>query len=304
MTSPDPGPVTGPSNSWRDLTRVDTRRSFAIMAAGAVVGLLLAGYALFTARGTSTLVVPAEDVALVNQQPVSRVDFLLQLQTLYGVDLEHSTHEQRQKILDDMIREELFVQRGKELDLSSSDPEVRNALVNAVEVEISENAITTQPSEEALRTYYDRHQQKYSSEGIMTVRDLVFPADEAQELPERLKQLSGPATPALLAQLHARNTGKTSDEEFYFAAKIHLGEQLFEAARPLPDGGMSAPITLPDGVHVLYMEKNTRPVPFDFAKAHARVLDDYRNEAISHLRAGDEIFLRKRANVLIADDMH
>jgi hypothetical protein len=32
-------------------------------------------------------------------------------------------------------------------------------------------------------------------------------------------------------------------------------------------------------------------------------LTDYRNEAIGHLRLGDETFLRKRANVLIADDV-
>src|SRR5215475_6270038 len=96
------------------------RRSFWFMGAGALAGLVMAGYALFTARGTSTLVVPAEDVALVNQQPISRVDFLQQLQTLYGVDLAHSTAEQRRRVLDDMIREELFVQRGKELDVAST----------------------------------------------------------------------------------------------------------------------------------------------------------------------------------------
>jgi hypothetical protein len=66
---------------------VSNRRSFVFMGCGALLGLLMAGYALFTARGTSTLIVPAEDVALVNQQPISRSDLLLQqLQTLFGVD--------------------------------------------------------------------------------------------------------------------------------------------------------------------------------------------------------------------------
>ena len=118
--------------SWRDLAKVNSKRSFFLATCGAVIGLLLAGYALFTARGTSTFMVPAEDVALVNQQPISRSDFLFQLQSLYNVELSHSTREQRQRVLDDMIREELFVQRGKELDVASTDPDVRNALVNAV----------------------------------------------------------------------------------------------------------------------------------------------------------------------------
>jgi len=263
------------TGTWRDPTQVSSRRSFVLMTMGALAGLGLAGYALFTAHGASTLWVPAEDVALVNQQPISRGDFLMLLQTLYGVDLSHATREQRQKVLNDMIREELFVQRGKELDLASSDPEVRSALVNAVELEISENAITAQPSEAALREFYTQHPERYVSEGIMDVRDVV----------------------------QGHESGKTKGDEFYFAAKLHLGDQLFAIARELPDGGVSSPISLSDGIHVLYMVKNKRPVPFDFAKARPQVLSDYRNQAIEQLKAGDESFLRKRANVRIADDL-
>ena len=76
--------------------------------------------------------------------------------------------------------------------------------------------------------------------------------------------------------------------------------------RPLetcPDGGVSAPIVHGDAIHVLYMIRNKEPVAFDFAAARDQVLTDYRNDAIGHLRTGDEAFLRKRANVLIADDV-
>jgi len=285
--------------------RASSRRSFVLMGGAALLGLLLAGYSLFSARGTSTLIVPAEDVALVNQQPISRSDYLLQLQTLYGVDLQHATVAERRKVLDDMIREELFVQRGKELDVASTDPEVRAALVNAVELEIAADAITTQPSEGQLRLYYVAHRARYASEGTMTVRDYVFPASEsvaAAEAAELLKY--NPPTPALLARWHAADSGSVSGEEFYFAAKIHLGEPLFEAARDLPDGGVSAPIAAAGGrIHILYMIKNTRPQPFDFAAARDQVLTDYRNDAISRLRTGDEAFLRKRANIVIADDL-
>jgi parvulin-like peptidyl-prolyl isomerase len=293
---------------WRDPARVSSVRSFVLMSIGALIGLFLAGYALFTARGASTLSVPAEDVALVNQQAISRSDFLILLQTLYGVDLSHATREQRQKVLNDMIREELFVQRGKELDLASSDPEVRSALVNAVELEISESAITAQPNEATLRDYYATHQDRYVSEGIMNVRDWVFPAGDLGDMAANREALKSAAIVSetraeTLARLHARESGKTQGDEFYFAAKIHLGDQLFASARDLSDGTVSAPIQLRDGVHVLYMITNKRPVPFDFAKARPQVLNDYRNHAIDQLKAGDESFLRKRANVRIADDL-
>jgi hypothetical protein len=280
------------------------RRSFVLMGAGALAGLLMAGYSLFTARGTSTLVVPPEDVALVNQQPIARSDFLQQLQTLYGVDLAHATPEQRRKVLDDMIREELFVQRGKELDVAGTDPDVRAAMVNAVELEIAADAVTAQPTEAQLRSYFASHRSRYASEGIMTLRDYVFPPGDAKAAAEAVEMFRRAApTPALLDRLHAADSRKVADEEFYFAAKIHLGDVLFAAARDLPDGGVSPPVTQPDGIHVLYMIRNKPPTPFDFAVARDQVLTDYRNDAIGHLRTGDEAFLRKRANVLIADDV-
>ena len=282
----------------------NTRRSFVLMGCGALLGLLLAGYSLFTARGTSTLIVPAEDVALVNQQPISRSDYLSQLQTLFGVDLQHATAAQRRKVLDDMIREELFVQRGKELDVASTDPDVRAAMVNAVELEIAADAITAEPTEPELRAYYAAHRARYASEGTMTVRDYVFAPGEAGAAAGAAAAFrSGVPTPELLAKWHGSDSGRVTDEEFYFAAKIHLGETLFDAARALPDGGVSQPIAAADAIHVLYMFRNKRPVPFDFAAARDRVLNDYRNEAIGHLRSGDEAFLRKRANILIADDL-
>ncbi len=289
---------------WRDPSQISNVRSFALMAAGVLIGLVLAGYSLFTARSASTLIVPAEDVALVNQQPVSRADYLALLQTLYGVDLSHATREQRRKVLDDMIREELFVQRGKELDVAATDPDVRSALVNAVELEIAENAITSQPSEAALHQFFEDHEERYVSEGVMRVRDLVFPAAALRELPaepeERKRMISDAAA---LARLDGRDSGKTKGEEFYFAAKIHLGDELFAAARELTDGSVSKPIQMADGIHVLDMEHNRHPVPFGFAAARAQVLSDYRNQAVDKLKLSGESFLRKRANVLIADDL-
>jgi parvulin-like peptidyl-prolyl isomerase len=286
-------------------SQVNDRRSFVFMGCGALLGLLMAGYSLFTARGTSTLAVPAEDIALVNQQPISRSDYLQQLQTLFAVDLAHATRAQRQKVLNDMIREELFVQRGRELDVASTDPDVRSALVNAVELEIAADAVTAQPTEKQLQVYYAAHHERYASEGTLSMRDFVFPKGEsaASAAAASVALKTAVPTPALLARLQASDSGKVSGEEFYFAAKIHLVEPLFENARRLADGEASAPIASADGIHVLYMLKNEQPVPFDFAAARDQVLTDYRNDAIGHLRTGDEAFLRKRANVLIADDV-
>ncbi len=41
----------------------------------------------------------------------------------------------------------------------------------------------------------------------------------------------------------------------------------------------------------------------DFDQARQQVLADYRDNAISRLRSADEAFFRKRANILIAQDL-
>ena len=288
-------------SGWGDAKHVSLKRSVTVFAIGAVIGLVMAGFALFTAKGTSTLVVPPEDVALVNQQPVSRSDYYLQLKALYSVDFQHATPEQRKTVLDQMIREELFVQRGKELDVASVDPDVRTAMVAAVEQGIAADVIASRPSDEKLTAYYKAHQDQYSSEGVMTVRDLVFPPASAEAAAKALQ--AGGKVDAVAAQYGGKDSGKVDGEEFYFAAKIHLGDAMFAAARALAPGKASAPVPAADGAHVLYMVANAPPVPISFDQSRAKVLGDYEKEAIARLQNGDQNFFRKRANVLIAEDL-
>jgi parvulin-like peptidyl-prolyl isomerase len=289
-------------SGWRDFAHMNLNRSLILSGVAAAVGLLMAGYALFTARGTSTLVVPAEDVALVNQQPISRSDYYLQLKTLYyGTPYDQTTPVQRKTVLDQMIREELFVQRGKELDVASTESEVRAAMVNAVEQGIGADVIASVPSNDKLRAYYEQHKSAYSTEGIMTVRDLVFAPPNAAGAAAALK--SGVNVDTVVAQFQGKDSGRVNGEEFYFAAQIHLGDPMFQAAKSLANGAASAPIESGDGVHILYMVNNRQPVPESFEMARDSVLNDYQRAATARLLSGDEKFFRKRANVLIAPDM-
>jgi hypothetical protein len=293
MTAIHPG-------GWRDIAGLNYKRGLVLMGFGAVIGLILAAIGLFTAKGTSTLLVPPEDVALVNQQPVVRSDYLTQLQTLYDVDYAHATPAQRRKVLNDMIREELFVQRGAELDVASADPATRTAVVSAVEQQAVTDAMTELPSDEKLLAYYNANKPRYSSDGYMTVRDLVFPAAAA---PEALAAARAGSPDQAIAKFGARDSGKASPQEFYFAADVHLGRRLATAAEGLADGAVSPPIAMPDGVHLLYMIKNVRPVPLEFAKAKAQILADYRHDASQRMLAHEDVFLRERANVQVAKDL-
>src|ERR1700686_1168709 len=133
-----------------------------LLAGGALIGLAIAGYGLFTAKGTRSRGVPPEAVALVNQRQILRSDFMTQTQSQFVLPFAQTTREQRHMVLEDMINEELAVQRGLEIDLPSYDPDVRNALVAGVELEVTADVLARQPTPEEMHAYYDEHRDRYS----------------------------------------------------------------------------------------------------------------------------------------------
>jgi parvulin-like peptidyl-prolyl isomerase len=282
-------------------------RSLILFGAGALVGLLMGGFALFTAKGAAVRVVPAEDVALVNQRPILLSDFNNQLQAQYAVPPDQITPAERRATLGDMIREELFVQRGLDLDMPASDPDTRAALVAAVEQQVLADVTARKLTEAQLRAYYDAHKDRYASEGILALHDLVLGANGRTE-----GQVVAAATQAaralargrplgeVMAAYGLRESGKVGGEEFYFAAKIHLGDPLFEIAKSLPDHGVSQPVPRPDGVHILVVDRNTPPKAQGFDEAAARVRADYDKDLRARMAARELDYLKAKADILLA----
>jgi hypothetical protein len=276
------------------------RRSLWLCAAAAVLGLVIAGIGLFSARGTRIAGVPPEDVAVVNGSPILLSDYVVQLQALYNVPLSQATSIQKSATLTSMIREELYVQRGIELGLQNDFIEVRNSLVNAVESQQEIDGNATVPTEQELRDFYQSHLQNFQPEGLMTVTDFVAPdLDSAQRAVMAVR--SGKDLASAMAAGGLRSSGVTDDgEEFYFAAEQHLGSTLFAIAKRLQDGQVSDPVADGGRVHVLAMRSNRQPVAEDYNDARDRVLADYRTDKIARMRAGTDRFLRERADVQIA----
>ena len=273
------------------------RRSLILCGAGALIGLIIAGIGLFTAQGTRTARVPPEDAALVNGVPILMADFNAQLQSSFNVGLGSASRAQKAKVLDQMIREELYVQRGVELGAPNDDIDVRAALVTSTEGQVAQDAMTSRPTDQELRAWYDTHLANYANQGLMTVQEFIVPAGGGDPA-ALVAKLRGGASPA---SLKLKSSGRTDDgEEFYFAARVHLGDRLFAIARSLRDHQVSDPVAMPDGTHILVMVHNQPPVPASFDHSKDLVLRDFLDDKVKRLQAGNERFLRKRADIRIA----
>ena len=287
-------------------SQVNVTRSMVLCAIGAVVGLVIAGVGLFSARGTATHNVPPEDIALVNQRPVLRSDFVTQLESETGETFEQTTRAEKLKVLDEMVREELLVQRGLELDFAETDQMTRNALAMAMDQQALAEATTSQPSEQQLREFFDKNPARYASDGILTVRHLVLPVAGGEQAMQRAHDAVAALranTPvetvmAKFGLTEPRNDG----DEFYFAAKIHLGDSLYAQALKMKEGEVSEPLQAADGIHIVKVIKNKVPVPLSFERARLQVLTDLKNAQQERLIAATMKFLRERSKILIAPD--
>jgi parvulin-like peptidyl-prolyl isomerase len=290
--------VTTDGSFW-DIHQVVGRRSLILAATGALIGLAIAGYGLFTAQGTRTAIVPAEDAALINNVPLLRADMIAQITALYGVPYAQATPAQKHKVLDDMIREELYVQRGVEMGLANDDIDVRQALTQATEGQIAQDAMTAKPSEDELGRWYASHRDRYAGEGMITLHEWIVP--RGADGPRVVAALRQGATPASLG---LKTTGRVDDgEEFYFAAEEHLGKPLFAMVRGMHDGAISDGIVTPDGIHIVQVVANKPPIPTPYAKARDQVLSDFLADKVARLQDGNKAFLKKRADIKIASDL-
>ena len=300
-----------------DISRPSVRRSMILLASGALIGLAMAGYGLFTAKGTRSQAVPPEAVALVNQRQILRSDFMTQTQTQFVLPFAQTSREQRRTVLEDMINEELMVQRGLEIDLPSYDPDVRNALVAGVELEVTADVLSQQPTPEGLRAYYEHHKDKYSTEGVMQLRDLLVKTDashpaaaaHAAALAAVTALRRGQTLDAVIKRFGLVDSGRFMDaghadtgDLFQFALRAKLDDALYAATLPLHDGEVSDPVEEGDGVHLIAMIKHHFPVAQTFEEAGNQVWTDVKNEAQAKVRSANLAYLRSRADIMTAPE--
>jgi parvulin-like peptidyl-prolyl isomerase len=297
------------ASKW-SLLHIGPRRSLLLYATGALIGLGLAGFALFTAKGTSVKTFPPEDVALVNGRHILRSDFVAQIQVEAGVPFSQTTQAQRAKVLNEMIDEELLVQRGLEVDLAASDPDVRSAEVAGVNLQVDADVLAQQPTDADLHAYYEKHIAKYSSDGVMQVRDLVMPigsataADAIKSAQQAADEANkGASLESVMPKYQLKDSGAIDQgDNFDFAVRAKLGDEAYAALTKVMPGQVSQPVQRPDGIHVALLVKRIPSVKLDYAKAADNVWQDYKREKREQTEAANLRYLKGRADIELAPE--
>ncbi|HSD38571.1 MAG TPA: peptidylprolyl isomerase [Rhodocyclaceae bacterium] len=293
---------TNPAGIFRSLQQPSPRRALALLALGAIVGLGIAGFSLFTARGNVSSGVPDGAVARVNQGQILESDFRKQVEVLTGAPFDKATSTQRRDVLDSMIAEELLVQRGIEVSLQNSDAGVREALVAGVNLQTEADVLSRQPEESQLHDYFQSHSARYVSAGATRLHHLLLPAGtDANAVALALKQ--GTPVERVSTKFQLRELGDGAKSSLPdVALRSSLGYKLFAELRKLKTGDVSTPVTEADGVHLVVVAERDAPTAQTFEVARQTVASDFQRDALQAAQDEYVLFLRSKADVTVRDE--
>lgn len=257
------------------------RRPLVLLIGGALLGALLAAAGLSAPSGAR---LPDDVVALVNDVPIRTEDYQRMCEAVAADRREPLDAEDRQRVLDRLIEEELLVQRGLALDLPRVDRRVRADLTQTVIDGITSPAGDVAPSDEELRAFYEAHRDFFAGPGRLRVRQVFVrvaaPSDpaalaRADQAAQRLR--AGESIEAVQAALGDAPLVALPDA-LLPPAKLrdYLGPTALRRALELEIGEVGDPVRSGTGYHVLQVVE-AQP---DAAPA----LDDIRPQVLAELR--------------------
>ena len=131
------------------------RRARIMLGVGAAIGIMLAAAGAFAPSGPGAGALPTDAIARVNKKTITTEEFARAMALLTRDKGNEITDEDRARVLNGLIDEELLVQRGIEMGIIDSDRAVRKAISTAMIQTIVAESSSKQPSEDDLRAFYE-----------------------------------------------------------------------------------------------------------------------------------------------------
>lgn len=289
---------------------MQSRRTTILLALGATAGVAMAAVGLAGAPSPSAL--SANAVARVNGQVILTDDYERIVAGLASDRREPVGLEDRRRVLDRLIEEELLVQRALELDFPRKDPRARGDLTQAVIAAIVDESRNSQPSEAELRAFYERNLAFFTPSGARQVRQIFCrvatladeAATEARCAQAATRLRAGEEFAAVRQQLGDAELAPLPDAALPPGKlRDYLGPTALRTVLDLAPGAVSDPVRSGTGFHVLQVigQQPASAPPFD--QIRTEVLEEYRRRSGERALRAYLDDLRRRANVVIAEPL-
>jgi hypothetical protein len=218
--------IGGLQQSWRSWAPA------ALTLAGIALGLWAA-----IEEASLTRFANRDAAALVNGQPIPREDVDRAFVSLSSDRRTPMTAEDRARVLERLIEDELLAQRAVAMGLASSDPNARKVLVRSL---IDSIVLTQEPlNDMALEAFYNANQNLFVSPPMLSVAGAEGPVPGLPSTPmtvDKLKDYLGAGAEALLPLSPGQTAGpfKFAGQSFTLRVSARSGGAplTFAEARP------------------------------------------------------------------------
>jgi len=277
------------------------RRARWLLALGAATGLATAIGSLV--GGTIDRPLGSDAVAVVNDTPIRREDYLRALGAVASDRRTPLDDADKRRILDRLIDEELLLQRGLALGLAERDRSVRAPLVAAT-IDLLARA-NREPTDAELRAFYDAHREYFTDPGRVRVGQVFVRVEGRPEAEARaraddaLRRLrAGEPLASVQAALGDDETAPIPDALLPIEkVREYVGETAARAVADLDVGATSDVVRSSMGFHVLQVLERTEPEipPYDAivdrvrAEWRRRADDAALRAALDDLRRGAKV---------------
>lgn len=200
-------------------------------------GLMDGGPARFAALSGDTLA-SGEVVAVVGDETISRATLETALALVERDRSRPATTQERARILERLIDEELLFQRGMALGLARSDRKLRADLVSTVVSAATAEADVSEPSDEELSALFDANPPLFTGPSALRVAQVFVAtrqgtrAGVAGGSPDAGTAPSGSATPSGTVTSHDEIAAERARQA---AARLRSGEDIADVRRELGD---------------------------------------------------------------------
>ncbi|MDD2762548.1 MAG: peptidylprolyl isomerase [Opitutaceae bacterium] len=191
-----------------------------------------------------------------------------------------------QELLDQYVREEIFVREGLALNLGQDDEMIRRRIAQQYQWLQSDQVAPAAPAPAALTHWFEQNQSRYRTPERVTFTEVYFPPDQEGEEAARTRAMQALETLRRTPAPGARGLGGpfpglsdpavlTPDEAARLFGRSELVEQLFNA----PLERWSGPFRSGYGWHLIMVTAREPSQVPPWEKIREQVLADYQDEA-------------------------
>ncbi len=242
-----------------------------LLAGGMLVGATLA--VLYIVRIPDDADPTGDAVAWVNDRAISRASYESALQAVAGDRKDGTLREDdRRRVLDRLIDQELLIDRAVELGLHERDPQIRNQLATAMIDFLVRRAEDEAAGADdgALSAFYEQNQFRFqrSAQYRIQIEGASVPLPGGFLLSKEIEQRLGPSATKTITALAAGESAVIDEGDAGYTA--HLLERR--------DGGVATFNEARDAIEAAYLRDRTEVAVRDYLEL-ARKRSDVRVES-------------------------